>query len=164
MTELDNIWSRMLADAVAKAGDAGRRDVAEYLRLKAANDTIRTAGVEWLFDTIIEIAMRDYPVAAVERKEPHSFDRGNFTMVGSLLSIRQGVRCLTLEAGWARVPSDGIMQKGALAYARLSHFGMPKKGAEIRLVHVASLPQWLDEDGSVIDISGLRRHLDILFS
>src|SRR5437879_2741967 len=119
MTELDRIWSQMLSGNAAKAGDSGRQHVAEYLRLRATNDAIRAAGVGWLFDTMIEIAgraMRDRFGIIIEREDPHSFTRGSSNMVGSLLEIRQGVRCLTVEAGWARTPRDGIMQKGALAY------------------------------------------------
>lgn len=164
MTELDQVWAQMLGDAVIKAGGMGRDHVAEYLRLKATNDAIRAAGVNWLFESVIEIAgqaVRDNHGISIEREEPHSFRRGSSNMVGSLLEIRQGVRCLTVEAGWARIPSDGIMQKGALAYARITHFGIPKAGAEIRLVHAETLPNWLAEDGVAIDISVLRRHFDI---
>ena len=60
-----------------------------------------------------------------------------------------------------RTPGDGIMQKGALVYARITHFGMPKAGGEIRLVHAKMLPQWLDETDAVIDIGELRRHLEV---
>ena len=164
MTELDHVWSQLLAEAGARADEMGRTDVADYLRLRATNDAIRTGGVTWLFDTMIDIAgpaMTGPSPVTVEREEPHSFTRGSSTMVGSLLRIRQGVRCLTVEAGWARTPGDGIMQKGALVYARISHFGMPKAGAEIRLVHAATLPQWLDEAGTAIGGSELRRHFDV---
>jgi len=75
--------------------------------------------------------------------------------------LRQGVRCLTLEAGWARTPSDGVMKKGALAMARITHFGMPAKTAELRLVRVHTLPTWLDEEQTAIDSIKLHRHFDI---
>ena len=165
MTELDHVWSQLLEDAESRADMGDRRHVAEYLRLKATNDVIRAAGVAWLFNTVIEIAgpAIDRPHGvSVEREEPHSFGRGNSTMVGSLLRVRQGVRCLTVEAGWARTPSDGIMQKGALVFGRISHFGTPKAAAEIRLVHAEDLPQWLDETGSIIDGDTLRRHVELL--
>lgn len=164
MTELDHVWSQLLDGALAKADETGGEHVAQYLRLKATNDAIRKLGVTWLFDALIEIAGRSMhglnPVT-VEREEPHSFIRGNSNMVGSLLSLHQGVRCLTLEAGWARTPSDGIMQKGALAFARITHFGMPKKGSEIRLIHAETLPQWLDEADSAVDTAYLRQHFEV---
>lgn len=164
MTELDQIWSKMLIDASVRADVADRQHVAEYLRLRATNDAIRTAGVGWLFDTVIEIAgpaMRDRFGITIERIEPHNFPRGLSNMVGSLLEVRQGVRCLTVEAGWVRTPRDGIMQKGALAYARITHFGLPREGAEIRLVHGESLPTWLSEDGAVIDSREIKRHFKV---
>ena len=164
MTELDQIWSKMLTEATAVADNADRQDIAEYLRLRATNDAIRTAGVGWLFDTVIEIAgraMRDRFGITIEREEPHNFPRGSSNMVGSLIEVRQGVRCLTVEAGWARSPRDGIMQKGALAYARIKHFGLPRKAAEIRLVHGESLPTWLGEDDAVIDSREIQRHFNI---
>ena len=164
MTELDLVWSQLLADAGTRADDTGRKGVADYLRLRATNDAIRNAGVQWLYDTMIEIAapaMAGHNPVSIEREDPHSFVRGSSTMVGSLLRIRQGVRCLTIEAGWVRTPGDGIMQKGALVYARITHFGMTKAGGEIRLVHAETLPQWLDETDAVIDISELRRHFEV---
>lgn len=164
MTELDHVWSQMLVDAEARAGDTGRKHLIDYLRLRATNDAIRAAAVDWLFDAAIEMAgpaMRGPNAVTIERENPHTFVRGSSTMVGSLLRIRQGVRCLSIEAGWVRTPSDGIMQKGALVYARISHFGMPKAGGEIRLVHAQSLPQWLDADGAAVGTGGLRRHFDV---
>jgi len=95
-----------------------------------------------------------------ERVEPHNFARGSSNMVGSLLEIRLGVRCLSVEAGWARTPSDGIMRHGALAFARITHFGMPKQDSEFRLVHAETLPYWLANDDSVIDSSHLSGHFD----
>lgn len=164
MTELDQVWAQMLGDAADKACETGRHHVAEYLRLRATNDAIRKVGVGWLFDTMIEIAgkaVRDQFGLTIEREEPHSFARGSSNMVGSLLEIRQGVRCLKVEAGWTRVPSDGVMHKGALAFARITHFGLPKKAAELRLVHAETLPNWLDDSGAAIDSRELRRHFAV---
>lgn len=164
MTELDQVWFRMLDEATTRADQAGRDGVAEYLRLKATNDAIRTRGVKWLFDTLIEIAGPAFLSSrglTIEREEPHNFARGSSNMVGSLLQIRHGVRCLTVEAGWARSPSDGIMQKGSLAFARITHFGMPRAGAEIRLVHAESLPNWLGDDNAIIDSRELTRHFEL---
>lgn len=155
----------MLIDAGEKASNSGRRHLADYLRLKATNDDIRKAGVGWLFDTVIDIAGRtgrERLGLAVERQEPHSFRHGNSTMVGSLVRVRQGVRCLTVEAGWARTPSDGIMRDGALAFGQITHFGMPGEYVEIRFVHAGSLPQWLDADGRILDAAMLAGHFDTL--
>lgn len=165
MTELDSLWSEMLGEAAAKAIDSGQRDIADYLRLKAANDAIRSIGVGWLVDTILEIAgqaVRDHAAIIIEREEPHNFAHGTSNMVGSLLRVRHGVRCLTVEAGWARTPRDGVMRARALAIARITHFGLPKMRAEFRLVHSETLPKWLDKTDAVVESADLRRHFDVL--
>ncbi len=164
MTELDQVWSQMLDDAVARAGDSGRDHVADYLRLRATNDSIRRVGVGWLIDTFIEIALdlqRFHSRITIDRHEPHNFARGSSNMVGSLITVRNGVRSLAAEAGWARTPSDGIMLKGSLAFSRISHFGMPKAGVDLRLVHAQDLPQWITEDNQVVDSAEIRRHFDL---
>jgi hypothetical protein len=165
MTELDQIWLKMLDERAKDAHRTGNIHLADYLRLRATNDAIRTAGVSWLLDSLIDIAAhasRDRHGITIERKEPHNFSHGSSNMTGSLVEVRQGVRCLSAEAGWARVPSDGIMRNGALACARITHFGIPKAGAEFRLVHAESLPKWLETNGSVLDGAELNRHLQIL--
>ena len=108
--------------------------------------------------------MRDRASLIVEREEPYAFERGRSTMVGTLIDVRHGVRRLGLAAGWARTPAHGIMQNNALAYARFTHFGLPKAGAELRLVHGDGLPEWLDGSAHPIGSTELRRHLDILLS
>lgn len=161
MTELDRVWSKMLEDA----GTRSSGDVAEYLRLKASNDAIRTAGVGWLFDTMIEIAgreMRARPHLNVEITEPHNFKHGNSNMVGRLVSFRLGVRCLDVEAGWARTPSDGIMRNGSLAVARFSHFGQPKHNSEFRFVRREPLPAWIGPDDEDADSRLFETHFSIL--
>jgi hypothetical protein len=161
MTELDQVWARMLDTAAEHAGKLGRDDIVEYLRLKATNDAIRAAGVTWLFDTIIGIgldAQKRRPHITIERIEPHRFNRGNSRMVGAKLEIRQGVRCLTVEAGWTRSPGDGVMRGQALAVGAIIHFGIARKNAELKLVRGDELPRWLGAKGLVIDSGELRRH------
>lgn len=166
MTELDEIWSQMLGDAALKAAETGRSDVADFLRLKASNDAIRAAGVRWLFDTVIEIAAtanRSRVSLTIERDDPHNFAHGNSNLVGTRVNVRHGVRCLTVEAGWTRTPGDGIMRGGALAFARVSHFGMPKMTTELKLIAEEPTPKWRNaETSDQIDSFELMRHLDIL--
>lgn len=167
MTELDQMWSQMLAGAEQKASVSGLEHLADYLRLKATNDAIREVGVRWLFDSMTEIAsdaMRDHKNLSVVRESPYSFARGASNMVGSCLIFRQGVRGLTLEAGWARTPSDGVMRQAALAFARLTHFGMPRETSEYRLVRAEPLPLWSDEDGQAVDTAELRRHFELFLT
>ena len=164
MTELDHVWFEMLGSAGERAAAEGRHHLAEYLRLRATNDAIRTEGIKWLFDTVIELAAEAQRTKniSIEREDPYAFHRGNSTRVGSALFVRNGVRCLTVEAGWARAPSHGIMQKGALAFARLVHFGMPRSGAELKLGFGDSLPEWRDDNGLVVDTQSLENHIRIL--
>jgi hypothetical protein len=63
-------------------------------------------------------------------------------MVGSLLRLRYGVRCMTVEAGWTRTPSDGFMRLGALAFARITHFGIPNANEEFVLKSSGGVAAW----------------------
>lgn len=166
MTELDQVWSQMLSDAAAQAGTLGRHEVAEYLRLKATNDAIRATGVAWLIDTFVEAgseAMAAAPHLTIDREEPHAFAHGGSTMVGTLLTLRLGVRSMTVEAGWARHPSHGVMRGGALAFAHIEHFGLPKAGAQLRLVFADDLPAWLiGETGRRFDADTRTEHVAIV--
>lgn len=145
MNELDEVWSQMMREAIGNARGSGRHDVADYLTLKASNDAIRTAAVKWLFDSLIEIAgqaNRENSAISIEREEPHNFSHHGSNMVGSLLRVRQGVRCITLEAGWTRTPGDGFMRGGALAFARITHFGDAGSNTELILIGKKDRPQW----------------------
>ena len=167
MMELDNAWSQMLSRAEQNAALAGRQHVADYLRLRATNDAIRDVGVRWLLDSLVEIAadaMRDHRNLDVEREEPYAFARGASTMVGSRLTFRQGVRCFMVEAGWARSPAHGVMRRAALAFARLTHFGMPRETAEYRLVKAEPLPLWADREGRAVETIELRRHFELFLN
>ena len=164
MQELDEVWAGMLENALAKAESDGRRDVADYLTLKASNDAVRQTCVQWLFGLLLEIAANN-PRLAIENENPHRFDFANASLVGSLLRMRHGVRCLTIEAGWTRTPNDGFMRGGALAAARITHFGMAKHNAEHLLVQSNGVPGWTaaDVDGrrSSFDSDHLNRHFQI---
>ena len=168
MSELDQLWSQMLGEAMAAARNSGREDVADYLDLKARNDALRQAGIRWLFEMLIAIAgdaMRDLTALTVDRDEPHSFPHRGANIAGTLLTFRLGVRCLTVEAGWTRTPSDGFMRGGALAIARISHFGISRMNAELLLKPSESGPGWVAtySDGASIAVDEvfLRRHFAV---
>lgn len=170
MSELDEIWARKLAEATENARLAGRRDVADYLALRAANDAVRTTGVGWLFETLICVAAeigRDINGILIEREEPHNFALRGANMVGSLMRLRRGVRCMTLEAGWTRTPSDGFMRGGALAAGRIAHFGMPGSSAELALIIREDSPIWMtvreDKPVSRFETAGLREHFLLFY-
>ncbi|MEP6848583.1 MAG: hypothetical protein ABI999_06990 [Acidobacteriota bacterium] len=164
MTELDEVWRQMLTNAITSARADGRHDVADYLSLKAANDTIRAAGVKWLFDSILEIAgsaNRDGTGVTIERTEPYNFAYRGANLVGSQIRLVQGVRCLTIDAGWTRTPADGFMRGGALAVARLRHFGLAKANVELALLRGTDAPVWSDpsvDETASISTGHLKRH------
>lgn len=155
MSELDEFWSEQLSAATQNARAAGRADVADYLSLKAENDAVRSAEIERLFENMIAAAMsgehRSKQIA-IEREAPHNFRHRNANLVGSFLNLRYGVRCMTVEAGWTRTPTDGFMRLGALVFARITHFGMPKANMELALITDSNRSQWQivrDEAGYV---------------
>lgn len=175
MNELDEIWQQMIQQATAKAKSSGRSDVADYLSLKASNDQIRSESCRWLFNSFLELSEESSRHGIrfdVENENPHRYQIGHSTMVGSLLRFRQGVRTLTVEAGWTRTPGDGFMRGNSLAHARISHFGMSKSNAELLLLrHNGNLPEWfLFESASgaptrkIFSAERLREHFGIFIA
>ena len=165
MAELEATWTKLLDQASLTAIESGRIDVADYLRLKLANDTIRRTGVDWLFQTLIDQAMeaeRNHRHLRIDRVDPHSFKIGTSNFVGSRIEVHFGVRCLSLEAGWARTPSDGVMRNGALAIAVISHFGMRSEDSQYKLMRGTAFPVWVDELGSEIHAEEIHQHLQLL--
>lgn len=169
MNELNEFWANSIDEAINRARAEGRADVADYLSLKATNDEIRAASCRWLFESLLEIAhekMRDGLNLKIENENPYRFEMNKATMVGSLLEFSLGIRRLTAEAGWTRTPQDGFMRGGALAFARLVHFGQAKHNAELILIRVTdSAPQWFAVDRAgqrtPFDSNTLREHFRI---
>jgi hypothetical protein len=146
MDELDEFWLHELERALANAKNTGRSDVADYIELKQRNDVLRETGVRWLNEAVAAVAFENGANAGrieVVRDAPHRFAFRKATMAGTRLQLKQGVRCLTVEAGWTRTPSDGFMRGGALAAARITHLGMPKSGAELGLYAREGVPHWI---------------------
>ncbi|MDQ2746488.1 MAG: hypothetical protein M3T96_04420 [Acidobacteriota bacterium] len=168
MNELDEVWSRQLSAALTQAQTTGRGDVADYLTLRAANDEMRRASVRWLFDSLVEIASfadRGDGRISIETDPQHLFNLGNSTLRGEMARLRQGVRCLTVEAGWTRTPADGFMRGGALALGRVSHFGISKHDVELSLVLQNDVPGWFAANKTgkreVFDSRNLNEHFQI---
>ncbi len=152
MSELDEAWELAIAEAERRARDTGRGDIADYLTLRASNDLARRSGVDWLTMVFMGIAGEANRAGAgviIERQDTHRFNVGSSTMVGTKLVFRFGLRALTIEAGWPRMPRDGFVRGNGLACGRIDHFGIKKNNEELLLVkqHDAA-PQWvvIDED------------------
>lgn len=162
----------MMNEAIAKARASGQSDVVEYLELKATNDSIRASSVKWLFDSMFEIASklnRNNLQITIENENPHSFALGNATLIGSLVHFRQGVRCLSVEAGWTRTPNDGFMRGGILAGARIIHFGIGRHNDELVLARgKEDVANWftIDKNGKriLLDSNRLNKHFQIFLN
>ena len=67
-------------------------------------------------------------------------------MVGRLLTLSSGVRQLHIEAGWPRVPRDGVVRGGGLARANIRHFGIKDANESLLLVTSKGVPRWVSLD------------------
>ncbi len=150
MSELDEAWALALAAAEQKARAAGRGDISEYLRLRNSNDLLRRTSIDWLFQTFTVFAgeaNRKGASLQIAHADPHRFRVGNSTMVGQQLTLILGVRSLSVEAGWPRVPTDGIIRGGGLACAHVIHRGKKTLNQTLRLERARSSdPVWLITD------------------
>jgi hypothetical protein len=170
MSELDEAWAVVLAEAEQRARLAGRGDIADYLSLRNSNDLLRKAGVDWLMQTFsvwAGEANRQGASLRTSTQQTHRFRIGNSTMVGNLLTLTSGVRTLNVEAGWPRTPRDGIVRGGGLACAQIRHMGIKSASEELLLTKIVSgAPSWnlLNESGrrTVFHESDIRRHLNLL--
>ncbi|HEY6045802.1 MAG TPA: hypothetical protein VIU65_04315 [Pyrinomonadaceae bacterium] len=170
MTELDEAWDLALAEAKERARAAGRRDIANYLDLRRQNDLLRRTATDWLIETVTLIAGKANRTGAaiqIEQDEEHRFPRGTATMVGKRVTLRQGVRALTIESGWPRTPRDGIVRGGGLACANIRHFGRPRANVELLLMRSSSgSPQWFAHDKhgkkSTLGEEEIKTHISLL--
>lgn len=147
MSELDEAWAQALAAAQQRAHAAGRTDVAEYLRLRTANDLLRQVSIEWLMTTFLTLAGKANRAGAsiqISQQDAHRFQVGNATMVGRLLTLGFGVRALLIEAGWPRAPSDGFIRGTGLACGHIKHRGRKSANEDLLLVRSgSSSPCWM---------------------
>lgn len=172
MSELEEAWALALAEAEQRAHGAGRADVAEYLRLKSSNDLLRTTGIEWLLHTLRVLAgkaNRTGSAIQISEQDAHRFSVGDATMVGPRLTLTFGVRTLSVEAGWPRVPGDGFIRGGGLARARIKHLGRGSLNQELLLERTTQgPPSWgaIDKTGkqSKLVEAGLQKHITKLVS
>jgi hypothetical protein len=166
MSELDEAWAAALSEAERRARMAGRSDIAEYLSLKNSNDLLRTAGVEWLlaeFTALAAEANRAGASIQISQEQGHRFKIGASTMVGHLLTFTNGVRRLYVEAGWPRVPRDGVVRGGGLACANIRHLGIRTANEELLLTRSNhGTPAWKSLQHPSLHEADMRRHLAIL--
>lgn len=166
MSELDEAWTAVLSEAERRARLAGRSDIADYLSLKNSNDLLRAAGVEWLlaeFTSLAADANRGGASIQMSKQEGHRFKIGASTMVGQLITFTNGVRTLYVEAGWPRVPRDGVVRGGGLACANIRHLGIRQASEELLLTKSSNgMPVWKSLKHPSLHESHMRRHIAIL--
>lgn len=147
MSELEEAWALGLAEAEARARAQGRTDIAEYLALRSSNDLIRRIAGNWLlnlFTTAAGEANRAGAAIQISTEDAHRFKVGHASMVGSGLSLGNGVRKLLVEVGWPRTPRDGFIRGGGLACGNIKHVGIKPANEELRLILDASgTPSWI---------------------
>jgi hypothetical protein len=172
MSELDEAWELALAEAKRRAHATGRADIAQYLALRAQNDLLRRTAVDWLVDTLTAFAAdanRRGAAIQIEFSDAHHFRVGQATMVGTKVTLRHGVRTLTIESGWPRTPRDGIVRGNGLACANLKHLGRAGRDAHLLLARSSSgAPQWLiierTESRTPLSEDHLRDHISALLA
>ncbi len=170
MTELEEAWEVALAEATRRAQGAGRADIARYLDLRTRNDLLRRAATDWLNAVLTSLAgdaNRKGAAIQIEQHDNHRFRRGAATMVGTQLTLRSGVRALTIESGWPRTPRDGFVRGNGLACANIKHLGRRRMNVELLLVcSTSGSPQWFvieeDKRHSLVTESDLRQHFGFL--
>jgi hypothetical protein len=169
VAENSEIWADLLTGRSGSEGRGADRIVDDFISLKATNDEIRGRAVDWLIASFTELAAhanRHNIAIEIERKDPHNFAAYGANMVGGKTSFRYGIRCLTVETGWTRLPGDGFMRGGALAVAHIRHFGLKQHAADLALLKTADRPAWFEIDSEntarQIEIESLIRHMSIL--
>jgi len=150
VSELEEAWALALAEAERRARAAGRNDVSEYLALRSSNDLIRKIAGDWLlgiFAAAAGEANRAGAAIQISTEVGHRFRVGNASMVGTRLNLGSGVRLLSVELGWPRVPRDGFIRGGGLACGYVKHRGIKSATEELRLVQGANgTPIWIVEE------------------
>jgi hypothetical protein len=169
MAEDRESYERLLEEALKRARREGASEVLEYIVLRASNDRLRKAGIEWLdreLSGIVAELNRAGGGLALERAEEHRFKVGSATMQGVRLTVRgAGFRALTVEAGWPRSPRDGIV-RGGLACAQLRRFGSPASEELVLVCERQGAPRWMARDhmGRLhpFTVESLRAHVEAL--
>ena len=170
MSELEQHWTKALAEAERRARATGRQDIAEYVALRSANDLVRSAAIDWLISSFTALAAEANRAGAslqIEQQDGHRFRVGHATMIGRLLTLRLGVRAIKVEAGWPRTPPDGFVRGGGLACGHIRHLGKPNSSEELLLTQPRNkAPLWnvLEKSGERATLSEarIRKHFSEL--
>ena len=169
MAEISEFWDEILNRKPGDIAVPDDRVVADFIALKATNDEIRQRAIDELIASFTELAAHasrhNIPIET-EHKEPHNFAAYGANMVGVKTSFRHGIRCLSVEAGWTRLPGDGFMRGGALAVAHIRHFGLKQHGMDLALLKTGDRPAWFEIDSEntarPVELESFIRHMSLL--
>lgn len=114
-------WQDLMSEAERRARTGASGDALDYFNLRAVNDDLRRAGIEWLFTTCLKLisninrANSNGVLLSIEKNDSHRFREGSSTMIGTRIMVTSGGEFLVFEVGWPRTPKDGIVRGGGLA-------------------------------------------------
>ena len=114
----------------------------ELAQLKAANEALRERGQHWLFSTFEKIAQPNPNFQIGQQAWQFEVDRN--VMIGARMGIRFRDQTLTIEVGWPREQSHGIVPDLGLARARVSR--SPNVTIDANLLDVLTLRKEKDSD------------------
>ncbi len=114
----------------------------ELAQLKAANEALRERGQHWLFSTFEKISQPNPDLQIGQQAWQFDVDRN--VMIGARMGIRFRDQTLTIEVGWPREQSHGIVPDLGLARARVSH--SPNVTIDANLLDVLTLRKEKDSD------------------
>ena len=173
MKELEELWPEVLREAEKLA--AGGGEIADYVRLRRANDEARRIGIDWLINTFANVAtaanQRGFRInieLSNDENGLHQFKIEPATMRGALIRLTSGVRVLSVEAGFPRVPADGFVRGGGLAAGKITHFGISQANADLLLIRANNnldAPFWTTVDRQNLRqpfaVSHLKQHFAV---
>ncbi|MGH9899512.1 MAG: hypothetical protein ACRD63_11820 [Pyrinomonadaceae bacterium] len=137
MNDNDSQWQDLMSETERRARAGGSGDAFDYFNLRAINDELRAAGIEWLITTGLTFsgkANRHGAYLTTEKIDQHRFRFGNSSMLGVRFTINFNGEFLTIEAGWPRTPKDGIVRGGGLACGLVTNSRNRKEQITLLLV------------------------------
>jgi hypothetical protein len=102
--------------------------LADYLKLREANDQLRERGKQWLFETLDRLCAEANRQLSLQSDQPliqigyqqREFKADKATLVGEAMGVRFRMNTLLVETGWPRLPGHGFLTYQGLARARVS--------------------------------------------
>jgi len=165
MNSFEEKWLEMINSARLMAAEQGNETLRDFFELKASNEKIRMDASKALlehFFRAIGIKVKEGFKLEVQTYGGYRFQMRHAQLTGFRVNVLFGLRRLSIEIGWTRLPKDGFMRQGALAYCRITHFGRPEYNSELLLLNPQN-PKWFTEkSNSPFGITDVMSHLSRL--